>query len=80
MSETTPAAFDPARDVARMVDAVLEGGPDHVPVDLRTHRVPSTEQKIKVSSYGGYEHFERAGDGDAEPVVFRWTGRTRIAE
>ncbi|MDM4719700.1 DUF5988 family protein [Micromonospora sp. WMMA1363] len=40
------------------------------------------ESKIKVRHYGGYEHFERdpAGVVDGAPAVFRWTGRTRIAE
>ncbi|MEE3921082.1 DUF5988 family protein [Micromonospora sp. BRA006-A] len=38
------------------------------------------ERKIKILYYGGYEHFERGTATPVEPVVFRWTGRTRIAE
>ncbi|BCJ69215.1 hypothetical protein GCM10009779_40330 [Polymorphospora rubra] len=39
-------------------------------------------EKIKVQYNGGYEHFGRDSPVDVVdvPVVFRWTGRTRIAE
>ncbi|MEU7573321.1 DUF5988 family protein [Micromonospora sp. NPDC049240] len=69
-------------DAAGIVEAVLEGGPATLPVELRNHRVSPVESKIKVRHYGGYEHFERdpAGVVDGTPAVFRWTGRTRIAE
>ncbi|SCL14029.1 hypothetical protein GA0070616_0309 [Micromonospora nigra] len=68
-------------EAAGIVEAVLEGGPANLPVDLRSHLVTPTSDKIKVHHYGGYEHFERdATTGDVTPVVFRWTGRTRIAE
>ncbi|MEU8082785.1 DUF5988 family protein [Micromonospora sp. NPDC049101] len=68
-----------------LIDAVLEGGPTSFPAHLRSHRVPRTEQKVKIAHYGGYEHFERGPDtGDplvrGGPVVFRWTTRTRVAE
>ncbi|MEV6694611.1 DUF5988 family protein [Micromonospora sp. NPDC051196] len=65
-----------------LIDAVLEGGPADFPAELRAHRVAPTEEKIKVCSYRGYEHFERVGAAgdDTSPVVFRWTGRTRVAE
>jgi hypothetical protein len=65
-----------------IVEAVLEGGPVNLPAELRTHRVSPVADKIKVHHYGGYEHFERdsAGVAGDAPVVFRWTGRTRIAE
>lgn len=64
------------------ISAVLEGGPDTLPSERRTCRVRASESKVKVPHYGGYEHFER-GDGvigDDGQVVFRWTGRTRVAE
>ncbi|SCL72096.1 hypothetical protein GA0070606_5954 [Micromonospora citrea] len=71
-----------ARDAAGIIDVVLEGGPADLPADLRSRRVARAEEKIKVRHYGGYEHFERGGAPEAAnvPVVFRWTGRTRIAE
>ncbi|MEU4565114.1 DUF5988 family protein [Micromonospora sp. NPDC023956] len=73
---------DIGREAVGIVDAVLEGGPTTLPAELRSHRVPLLEHKIKVSHHGGYEHFERdaAGVADGAPLVFRWSGRTRIAE
>lgn len=70
------------REAVGIVEAVLEGGPVNLPAELRSHRVSPVADKIKVHHYGGYEHFERDSSGVTEdaPVVFRWTGRTRIAE
>ncbi|MBQ1073114.1 hypothetical protein KBX06_08050 [Micromonospora sp. C31] len=70
------------RDAAGVIDVVLEGGPVDLPADVRSRRVATAEEKIKVLHYGGYEHFERGSvPGTLDlPVVFRWTGRTRIAE
>lgn len=70
------------REAAAIIDAVLEGGPVTLPAELRSHRVSLADHKIKVRHYGGYEHFERDATeaADGVPVVFRWTGRTRIAE
>ncbi|WP_405111558.1 DUF5988 family protein [Micromonospora sp. NBC_01405] len=69
-------------DAATIIDVVLEGGPTNLPAEQRSHRISPAEDKIKVSHYGGYEHFERdtVRVADELPVVFRWTGRTRIAE
>jgi Family of unknown function (DUF5988) len=70
-------------DANRVIDVILEGGPHNLPADKRVQRALGDETKIKVRFYGGYEHFERAdpvGADDTEPVLFRWTGRTRIAE
>lgn len=68
-------------DATRLIDVILTGGPANLSEDLRTRRVTTDESKLKVLHYGGYEHFERdpatVRDGK---VVFRWTGRTRIAE
>jgi hypothetical protein len=59
----------------------LEGGPKDFPEHLRAGRAPAGEHKVKIEHCGGYEHFERAGRvAPGEPVVFRWTARTRIAE
>jgi hypothetical protein len=86
MNELVSAADAPTSVVdgpvpARFIEAVLEGGPADLPTDLRAHRIRPRECKIKVPHYGGYEHFERdPADGYAVPTVFRWTGRTRIAE
>jgi hypothetical protein len=70
------------RGAADMVDAILVGGPVSVPSDRRHCRVPAVEYKIKLCHDGGYEHFERDAlpPGGNRSVVFRWTGRTRIAE
>ncbi|TDC58988.1 hypothetical protein E1258_19605 [Micromonospora sp. KC207] len=64
-----------------VVDALLRGGPATLPEKLRRQRVPGATDKIKVPYLAGYEHFER--DGTVAPdglVVFRWTGRTFVAE
>ncbi|MFC5008328.1 DUF5988 family protein [Dactylosporangium cerinum] len=68
--------------VSEMVYVRLEGGPQHMPPAMRDARASASDLKIKLEYYGGYEHFERVttGDVDASPVVFQWTGRTRIAE
>lgn len=63
-------------------DAILEGGPDTLPHDLRRQRVDSLTERVKICHYGGYEHFgkvdcEALADGS---VLFQWIGRTRIAE
>jgi Family of unknown function (DUF5988) len=63
------------------VDVVLQGGPRDFPEDARKRRATTDESTIKIMHRGGYEHFERASQsGDATPVVYRWTLRTRIAE
>lgn len=80
MSESIVVGAGTQDDV---VDAILEGGPAHLPPELRVQRVARSRTKIKVSFYGGYEHFERDASGQPRtggPVVFRWTDRTRIAE
>lgn len=81
IASSVPAAPVSA-EAAGIIDAVLEGGPVTLPAELRSHRVSLADHKIKVRHYGGYEHFERdpAEAADGTPVVFRWTGRTRIAE
>lgn len=82
IASSTPLTSGIGREAEQIVEAVCEGGPRTLPAELRSHRVPLRERKIKVRHYGGYEHFEREGDAvaDGTPVVFRWSGRTRIAE
>jgi hypothetical protein len=73
---------DDDRAALDVVDAILEGGPLSLPVSLRSCQAGATEDTIKVCHYGGYEHFkrDRSQAANATPVIFRWTGRTRIAE
>jgi len=63
-----------------VVDATLEGGPVHFPAELRSCRVAETQEKVKVEYLGGHEHFERDTGDDGATRVYRWTGRTRVAE
>lgn len=66
-----------------VVDAVLEGGPRTLGPERRAPRVAAGAEKIKVPHCGGYEHFQRERGSrrrGKRPVVYRWTGRTRIAE
>jgi hypothetical protein len=67
---------------ADIIDAILEGGPADLPVARRIQRASATEEKIKVPHNGGYEHFVREAScrSGGVAVVFRWTGRTRMAE
>ncbi|MEU1753550.1 DUF5988 family protein [Micromonospora matsumotoense] len=72
-----------ADEAARLIDVVLEGGPGHLPLEWRSRQLAASDQKVKIEHHGGYEHFERDGvamPDDPQPVVFRWTGRTRVAE
>jgi Family of unknown function (DUF5988) len=66
------------------ISAVLEGGPPTLPEAMRTQTVSAFAQKIKIPHYGGYEHFERTAECEentsANPIVFRWTMRTEVAE
>ncbi|MDT0441439.1 DUF5988 family protein [Streptomyces johnsoniae] len=72
------------------IEAVLQGGPATLPPERRSVRITGTQHVVKVQHYGGYEHFVRSdrgdrgdqtrGSGAAVPIVFRWVGRTRIAE
>lgn len=60
---------------------ILVGGPRALPADLRLQITSPAQTTIKISYYGGYEHFEREPDACADGLpVFRWTGRTRVAE
>ncbi|GID33231.1 DUF5988 family protein [Paractinoplanes brasiliensis] len=68
-------------DREKLIEVVLDGGPAGLPAELRTHRIPAGQEKVKVSYCGGYEHFERPeAETPAGPVTYYWTGRTRVAE
>ncbi|MEU1887569.1 DUF5988 family protein [Micromonospora sp. WMMD987] len=72
----------PTASTTGTVDIVLEGGPASLPVEVRRQRVDSLTDTVKICHYGGYEHFGRV-DGESPvdgPVLFRWIGRTRVAE
>jgi hypothetical protein len=64
--------------------AVLTGGPLDIPTEQRECSVDPEDGKIKLPHRGGYEHFERteerAGEASGDRLVFRWVGRTRVAE
>jgi hypothetical protein len=66
----------------RTVAITLRGGPADIPDDARVHHVDTDQEAVKLPHRGGYEHFVRddAGRPREEPVVFRWTMRTEIAE
>ncbi|NES17169.1 MULTISPECIES: DUF5988 family protein [Micromonospora] len=73
----------PENVVENTIEAVLVGGPSDLPATARSQRLPSDGQKVKIHHRGGYEHFERESAGavaSRDPVVFRWTTRTRVAE
>lgn len=65
--------------------ALLVGGPADISDDQRECRVEGGQYKIKIPHHGGYEHFERTEEysgaikGDTRRI-YRWVGRTRIAE
>jgi Family of unknown function (DUF5988) len=63
---------------------LLVGGPEQLPGALRVQEVDDLEEKVKVAYGAGYEHFAHSGEVslvDGEPLpVFRWCGKTRVAE
>jgi hypothetical protein len=79
---TEPAnPHDSAATEPDTVSVLLLGGPATFPDNLRRRRCPAEEAKVKVEHYGGHEHFERDDrTAGQNPVVYRWTTRTRIAE
>jgi hypothetical protein len=63
---------------------LLIGGPDYFPGPARFQEVLDLKEKIKIALRDGYEHFSHSGevlfiDGERLPV-FRWCGKTRVAE
>jgi hypothetical protein len=69
---------------AYYAQAILEGGPEHIPVASRVQEVSPLDEKIKLPHRGGYEHFERVGwleeHATAQRLIYRWTMRTEVAE
>ncbi|ASW55685.1 DUF5988 family protein [Plantactinospora sp. KBS50] len=65
----------------RYEECRLEGGPGHLPEDLRNPQVLMVDNKVKVMFHGTWEHFERMDEFTENGVpIFRWTMRTRTAE
>ncbi|MEV4499759.1 DUF5988 family protein [Micromonospora arborensis] len=73
---------NPAGSATGTFDIILEGGPESLPTGVRRQRVHNLTDTVKICHYGGYEHFGRADGGSLVdgPILFRWFGRTRIAE
>jgi len=69
-------------DERASTNVMLVGGPPEFPRSARVQRVVPGLPKIKIMYRGGYEHFEPDPIERAErdQVVYRWTGRTNIAE
>lgn len=67
-------------DDKQLIDAILEGGPDDFPATERVRRVPAGDLKVKIRHGTGYEHFERREPEGAQPTVYAWSTRTRVAE
>lgn len=88
MKAPTTMDSDHRRADSAMPWAVLRGGPGDIPGKRRElYGQPSDDPKIKLPHRGGYEHFERdyaesgpQGCSAVSTVVYRWTGRTEIAE
>ncbi|MFC4069036.1 DUF5988 family protein [Actinoplanes subglobosus] len=68
--------------VTKAMSALLAGGPDSLPAELRRCAAPESDDRIKVEHWGGYEHFQRRSvqNPDDGFVIFDWVTRTRIAE
>ncbi|MEU7145745.1 DUF5988 family protein [Nocardia sp. NPDC046473] len=66
------------------VTVVLVGGPERLPERERIRKTADVTEKIKVQFAGGYEHFAYTGDSvareDGSLPVFKWCGRTKLAE
>jgi hypothetical protein len=65
-------------DVQQLVTVDLRGGPPNFPENLRHPQASPAEERLKISHYGGYEHFER--DPESGDPVYNWVGRTCVAE
>lgn len=81
--------LDELAELGDLIDVVLTGGPEDLPGTLSVPREMIADGKVKVRWHGGYEHYERPGNGTRERVgstdgaedpVFVWTMRTKIAE
>ena len=62
----------------------LVGGPEQLPPPGNFREVEDGTENLKITVGGGYEHFTHDGEfqrrGTENVAIFRWTGRTKIAE
>jgi hypothetical protein len=63
---------------------LLVGGPQYFPGSARVQEVANLTDQVKIALLAGYEHFSHSGevlviDGEQLPV-FRWCGKTAVAE
>ena len=69
---------------ATQVKILLRGGPIELAAAERSIPLAELGRTLKIAYRGGYEHFVHDGEYQAaegsEGAVFRWTGRTKIAE
>lgn len=67
-----------------LVKITLSGGPVELAPAERSVPVADLGRTLKISYRAGYEHFVHDGEYQTiaghEVAVFRWTGRTMIAE
>ncbi|GIF07062.1 DUF5988 family protein [Actinoplanes siamensis] len=68
-------------DAPQEIQVLLRGGPYPTPTAVRVSRQAIAYGKVKIARDGGYDHFERVGDGPPQAgETFVWTTRTRVAE
>ncbi|REF00424.1 DUF5988 family protein [Thermomonospora umbrina] len=71
-------------DRTAKIKAVFVDCPRDLPISSRIGEAFRDSDEVKLAFYGGYEHFTSAGYccevGGELVTVFRWTGRTEIAE
>ncbi|WP_410641646.1 DUF5988 family protein [Amycolatopsis sp. lyj-346] len=62
----------------------LVGSPARLSTLDDWHYVDDLNDDLKICVDGGYEHFAHSGEfrqvDEASVAVYRWTGRTKIAE
>jgi hypothetical protein len=79
--DALPIREHPGAASLDQVEVRLRGGPAELPrrISVAAAAIPD---KIKIPYCGGYEHFERLPDAEAgnQPIVYGWSGRTRVAE
>ncbi|MFH8617419.1 DUF5988 family protein [Streptomyces sp. NPDC017979] len=65
-------------------NAVLRGGPSHLPEQQRVRYVPRTDENLKLPWRNGYQHFAPTTEHEQRDgtslKVFVWERATKIAE
>lgn len=69
---------------ATQVRILLSGGPVELATEDRIVSEAELKRTLKICYRAGYEHFVHDGEyktvGGCKGAVFRWAGRTKIAE